>query len=542
MSLILILYSFNYNPHMNIPDINELIKLWHYIASHDRKITKTELISISYHVVDEFFDDLDTNLQNINIVNINEDLSPLLLRIKSGYKLKDKLNLLISIYLFSLYDESIQGIQKRLQQLFYEVDMQNYYDMMTYIFKNNNSEFILKNCEINEDIKIYTCHHCKDENLFSNNNYTLVELHDNYWLIWKNGASLFVNNKKIMGSNRLIRLQDNQSFKFENHRFFTNDIKFSVFLAFLKNQKNSNIEIKEKATHTYLNNKINTIVFSNLDCGHTTKEAQTKNINIEISQGDLVAIIGPSGSGKSTLFKTLMGINPIIDGSLSFIDSDKAKKYDQKNYKELSKYSSQFAYVSQEEVFIKELSVYENIFYYYKLYKVANNQVSGNFKEKADSLLKQLGIFSQKEQAVSTLSGGQAKKLNIALELIKNPNILLMDEPTSGLSSQESVELTQFLKILSKDRIIFTIIHQPSFEIFIKYTKVIVLNQDGYNIFSGGAKEALEVFNIVSDKEENSIFNEYSHIDPSVLLEANIEKEDFWKTLGILRSKLKGSI
>lgn len=527
-------------------DINELIKLWHYIASNDGKITQSELISVSYQIADEFHLDLDKQLDLINLADINEDLNALLLAINKKYAVEEKLDLLISIYLFSLYDEYVVGMTTRLKHLFEAFDMPEYYELIKKVVANAN-EFSIDDFNVKDEVKVYLCDSIHKRDLFKNIDYALLELNGRHWLIWKKGKNFFIDEQNIMGANRLIRLNENQEFSFENLQVATDKIHLGEFLKFLKRCDEDVFDIDAKKDAIASNDKINKIAFLGLSCGFSKNKAQTKNINLQVEDGDFVAIIGPSGSGKSTLFKTLMGENHIVDGQIHIANGIQTSEFDSKNYNQLFQYSAQFGYVSQQEVFVKELSVLENIYYYYSLYSKANNAPTIDFAKKVDSLLLQLGLKEQKNQQVYhngkyALSGGQRKKLNIAMELIKSPNVLLIDEPTSGLSSQESVELIEFLKTLSQDKIVFTIIHQPSFEIFIKYNKVIVLNKEGYNIFSGDAKEALEVFHIVSDKQSCCDLSSYSHVDPSVLLEANREKTSFWKTLGRVKSKLKDQI
>lgn len=546
---------------MNNLGINELIKLWHYIASNDKKITESELISISYRITDEFPDDLlDESLPLISIDDINQGLEQLFFKINQEYDVEYKLDLLLSLYLFSLYDEYIEGMKARLEYLFFAVGMNNYYDFLKKTI-SSLSEISINDFGIKEDLKIYRCDACKKDDLYKSINYVLIELNNYYWLIWKRGKHFFVDEQNIMGSNRLIRLKENQIFSFDNLKSFTDKIYLNEFLKFLKEQDKDTFTINQKNALNKVNNRINRISFSDVTCGYEKErkkknekeergDGKTKNINFEVQDGDLIAIIGPSGAGKSTVFKALMGNNQIFDGTITIENGTQKREFNKQNYNELAQYSSEFGYVSQDEVFIKELSVFENIYYYYSLYANANNfdKISKiKFETEVDSLLQQMGIKEKKYQRIykngePQLSGGERKRLNIALELIKNPNVFLMDEPTSGLSSQDTVELIELLKTLSKDRIVFTIIHQPSFEIFIKYNKVIVLNEKGYNIFSGISEEALEIFNIVSDKQSCCDLSAYAHIDPSVLLEANKENRSFWKTLGYVKTKLKAEI
>jgi len=97
------------------------------------------------------------------------------------------------------------------------------------------------------------------------------------------------------------------------------------------------------------------------------------------------------------------------------------------------------------------------------------------------------------------ISGGQRKKLNIALELIREPWILFVDEPTSGLSSSDAEEIMQLLAGHSaKNRIVIINIHQPSSDVFKLFDKIIVLDKEGYPVYAGNPVEAIPYLNEVS--------------------------------------------
>src|SRR5690606_24582343 len=93
------------------------------------------------------------------------------------------------------------------------------------------------------------------------------------------------------------------------------------------------------------------------------------------------------------------------------------------------------------------------------------------------------------------LSGGQRKRLNIALELIREPAVIFMDEPTSGLSSRDSENIMDLLKEQAlKGKLIFVVIHQPSSDIFKMFDQLLVLDSGGYMIYNGEAVEAINHF------------------------------------------------
>ena len=129
----------------------------------------------------------------------------------------------------------------------------------------------------------------------------------------------------------------------------------------------------------------------------------------------------------------------------------------------------------------------------------------GNYNEEkinktVEDILYSIGLHEVKHLKVGnpldkTISGGQRKRLNIALELIREPSILFLDEPTSGLSSNDSEIIMDLLKMLSlKGKLIFVVIHQPSSDIFKMFDKLIILDVGGFPIYKGDPVEAVIYF------------------------------------------------
>src|SRR5690606_30368262 len=108
-----------------------------------------------------------------------------------------------------------------------------------------------------------------------------------------------------------------------------------------------------------------------------------------------------------------------------------------------------------------------------------------------------LGLADKKDLKVGSplnkvISGGQRKRLNIALELVREPSVLFLDEPTSGLSSKDSENIIDLLRELTlKGKLIFTVIHQPSSDIFKMFDKVAILDQGGYLVYFGNPVESV---------------------------------------------------
>ncbi len=197
--------------------------------------------------------------------------------------------------------------------------------------------------------------------------------------------------------------------------------------------------------------------------------------------GRLVGIMGASGAGKSTLLSVLNGTNRPDAGEVLINGIN--------IHHEAEKVKGLIGYVSQDDLLIEELTVFENLFYNARL--CFGNLRDDEITLRVDNMLHSLGLFDIKDMRVGTplnkkISGGQRKRLNISLELIREPSILFLDEPTSGLSSLDSENILDLLNDLKlKGKLIFVVIHQPSSDIFKMFDRLIFLDTGGYMIYYG---------------------------------------------------------
>ncbi len=213
-------------------------------------------------------------------------------------------------------------------------------------------------------------------------------------------------------------------------------------------------------------------------------------LSLEEQGGRLVGIMGGSGSGKSTLLNVLNGNYKPTQGHvlLNGIDIYAHKKYARQ----------WMGYVAQDDILFEELTVGENLLYSAKLEYPELSEVV--LQEKVDEVLRSVGLSECKELRVGsvldkTISGGQRKRLNIALELIRASKVIFVDEPTSGLSSRDSEMIMDLLKELTlRGKLIFVVIHQPSSDIFKMFDRLLLLDQGGYPIYYGNPIESLLYF------------------------------------------------
>jgi ABC-type multidrug transport system ATPase subunit len=206
--------------------------------------------------------------------------------------------------------------------------------------------------------------------------------------------------------------------------------------------------------------------------------------------GRLVGIMGASGAGKSTLLNVLNGMTAPSEGQvlINGIDIHSGDP----------SIEGIIGFVSQDDLLIEELTVYQNLYYNARL--CFDNYTEEQLQEAVDRTLTNLGLYEKKDIQVGSplnkkISGGQRKRLNIALELIREPAVLFLDEPTSGLSSRDSENILDLLKELTfKGKLVFVVIHQPSSDIFKMFDRLLILDTGGFLIFNGNPVDSIEYF------------------------------------------------
>jgi len=213
-------------------------------------------------------------------------------------------------------------------------------------------------------------------------------------------------------------------------------------------------------------------------------------LNLREKSGNLIGIMGGSGSGKSTLLNVLNGNYTPTYGSVKINGIDIHQTPD--------KIEGVIGHIAQDDLLIEELTVYENLYFNAEL--CFKDDSPEQLEKKTLETLNSLGLYEARDLKVGTpldktISGGQRKRLNIALELIREPSVLFVDEPTSGLSSRDSENIMDLLKELTlKGKLVFVVIHQPSSAIFKMFDKLFLLDQGGYPIYYGNPVESIIYF------------------------------------------------
>lgn len=188
------------------------------------------------------------------------------------------------------------------------------------------------------------------------------------------------------------------------------------------------------------------------------------NININFKTKELVFILGPSGSGKSTLLNIIGGLSKSDTGKI-LLDEEEINKY--KNKKMDSYRRTDISYIFQEYNLIEYMSVWDNL-----------TIIKNNYdKPKIEELLKQLSIYDKKNSKVSTLSGGEKQRVAIARAILKDSNIILCDEPTGALDTENSYKVIKLLKRISESKLVIVVSHNE--KLAYEYANRIITIKDG---------------------------------------------------------------
>ncbi len=301
--------------------------------------------------------------------------------------------------------------------------------------------------------------------------YVLYVPSGNTFLIRYKGDSMLIEGNRILYPDHIYHLNNGAVIQYnEEAKLYYNEIA-SVFLApeelIPLHYQISDIDFTFKGTDT----GVHKLTFAALS-------------------GQMVGIMGGSGSGKSTVLNILNGSIIPSSGTLKINGFDF-----QQNKQSITPL---MGYIPQDDILLEELTVYENLHYCASL--TYGNLSREQIDTKCRSLLEELILIEYQNLKVGSpvnkvISGGQRKRLNIALELIRDPAILFVDEPTSGLSTADSRRMMDLLRQQAyKGKLLFVNIHQPSSEIFKLFDAIIILDKGGYVVYSGNPVDAIRYF------------------------------------------------
>ena len=214
------------------------------------------------------------------------------------------------------------------------------------------------------------------------------------------------------------------------------------------------------------------------------------NISLSIQPNEFVGFLGPSGAGKSTLMDAMNGMRPASGGSVLINNLD--------FYQHLDSLKQSIGYVPQDDIIHRELSVYRTLYYVAKL-RLSSDVSTSEIERIIDEVLDVTGLSERRDVSVSQLSGGQRKRVSIAVELITKPSIMFLDEPTSGLDpAAEEKIMKLFRQIAESGRTVILTTH--AVENVKLFDKIVVLI-GGKLAFYGKPDEALNYLNAASFKD-----------------------------------------
>ncbi len=216
------------------------------------------------------------------------------------------------------------------------------------------------------------------------------------------------------------------------------------------------------------------------------------HVSFKALPGDLIALMGPSGAGKTTLLLTLNGYMPPTAGQVRINGEDLYAIYDALR--------GSIGYVPQDDIVHPELTVWEAVRYSAR-FRLPPDYSDEEIDRRVQTTLAQLGLENVAHLQIGKpekkiLSGGQRKRVNIAMELVTDPVIMFLDEPTSGLAADDTSALVQLLAELARTtgKTIITTIHQPAKDEFEKFNLALILGPGGLPIFYGPTRDGYRFF------------------------------------------------
>jgi ABC-type multidrug transport system ATPase subunit len=223
------------------------------------------------------------------------------------------------------------------------------------------------------------------------------------------------------------------------------------------------------------------------------------HVSFKALPGDMIALMGPSGAGKTTLLLALNGYLPPTSGQVRINGEDLYTIYDALR--------GSIGYVPQDDIVHPELTVFEAVKYSAR-FRLPPDYSEEEIDRRVDETLRDLGLEGVKNLQIGkpekkVLSGGQRKRVNIALELVTDPVILFLDEPTSGLAADDTTALVNLLADLTKKtgKTIIMTIHQPAKDEFEKFNLCFIMGYGGIPTYFGPTGEpAYSFFGSIAER------------------------------------------
>lgn len=195
------------------------------------------------------------------------------------------------------------------------------------------------------------------------------------------------------------------------------------------------------------------------------------NTSLEFRSRGLVALLGPSGSGKTTLLNVIGGLDKVRRGNI-YINNQKITKKFQGRIDKIRNLN--IGYIFQDYKLIDDMSVYDNVALVLKMIGIKDKK---EIEKRVTYVLEKTGMLRYKRRPCNMLSGGERQRVGIARAIVKNPSIIIADEPTGNLDSKNSVEIMNIIKAISKEKLVILVTHETNLAKF--YASRIIELEDG---------------------------------------------------------------
>ena len=456
-----------------------------------------------------------TSLNSVKVLMICHEINEQLQQ-------KDKVIVLIRLLEFIHEDNEVN--EKELEFVktvadTFNISQEEYLDLKAFIVDGrefihskrkvlfiNNQEYLNQDSLENKTGQEETFLHITDLNINGELAFLHITSTNTYIISYRGEDALYLNSQNII---------PNKNYVFENGSIIKGKRIAPVYYT----------DIVSRYIHDEGGDKIS-LIAKDIEFRFKNSSNGIQRFSFAEESGSLVGIMGGSGVGKSTLVGILNGSLPLNSGKITINGYD---LYLDKEY-----LKGVIGFVPQDDLLIEELTVYQNLYYNAKL--CFSNFSEAEIEEVVEKILLDLDLIEIKSLKVGDplnkfISGGQRKRLNIALELMREPSLLIVDEPTSGLSSQDSEIVMSLLKEQTlKGKLVIVNIHQPSSDIYKLFDKLLILDKGGYPAYYGNPVDAVVYFKTASqhvnaDESECALCGNVNPEQSLQILEAKVVNE-----------------
>ncbi|MGA9772640.1 MAG: FHA domain-containing protein [Blastocatellia bacterium] len=335
------------------------------------------------------------------------------------------------------------------------------------------------------------CDHPLDHPMISWHHARLLKTNDDYMVEDLNSTNgTFVNGQRISGA---VRVNVSDQIRLGSYAFV-----FTAAGNIEQRDYRGNVTIEAKGVAVEVTRKRKRLI---------------EDVSLTIYPSELVGLMGPAGAGKTTLMNSLNGYTRPAKGTVLINGQDLYQNYDQ--------FCGQIGYMPQDDIMHRDLTVGQALYYAARL-RLPSDFTDSDIRARIQHVLSLLEIEGTEDVIIGTpekkgISGGQRKRVNLAMELLSDPSILFLDEPTSGLAADDALNVMQVLRNLADaGKTIILTIHQPGLDVFRMMDNLVIVSRDkrsqepGRMVYFGPAyPNAVEFFN------PDGIPNAKPNVEPS---------------------------